>query len=68
MGKASPANITLLVGLWPRVSVWVLIWRTRLGYEIRAYGHSEMLPNTRALARIKIIMIRHDHFGRFGRL
>ena len=39
--KAAPANISLLVALLACVLVWVLIWRTRLGYEIRALGHSE---------------------------
>ncbi|MFD1509543.1 ABC transporter permease [Lacimonas salitolerans] len=39
--KAAPANVTLLIGLLACVAVWLLIWRTRLGYEIRAFGHSE---------------------------
>ena len=39
--KAAPANISLLVALLACVLVWILIWRTRLGYEIRALGHSE---------------------------
>lgn len=39
--KAAPANVTLLIGLLACAAVWLLIWRTRLGYEIRAFGHSE---------------------------
>ena len=39
--RAAPANISLLVAIAACVLVWALIWRTRLGYEIRAYGHSE---------------------------
>jgi len=39
--KAAPANISLLVALLACVLVWILIWRTRVGYEIRALGHSE---------------------------
>ena len=39
--KGAPANVSLLVGLLACVLVWLLIWRTRLGYEIRALGHSE---------------------------
>lgn len=39
--KAAPANISLVVAVIACVLVWLLIWRTRLGYQIRAYGHSE---------------------------
>ncbi|MBL3573642.1 ABC transporter permease [Rhodovulum sulfidophilum] len=39
--KAAPANISFLLALAACLAVWLLIWRTRLGYEIRALGHSE---------------------------
>lgn len=39
--KAAPANVSLLLALAACALVWLLIWRTRLGYEIRALGHSE---------------------------
>ena len=39
--KSAPANISLLIAVLACGAVWVLIWRTRLGYEIRAFGHSE---------------------------
>ena len=38
--KSAPANISLLIAVLACAAVWVLIWRTRLGYEIRAFGHS----------------------------
>jgi simple sugar transport system permease protein len=37
----NPANISLLIAIAACVLVWVLIWRTRLGYQIRAFGKSE---------------------------
>lgn len=40
-GKNTPANITLFIAIAACVLVWALIWRTRLGYEIRAFGKSE---------------------------
>lgn len=40
-GRNTPVNITFLVAVLACVLVWVLIWRTRLGYEIRALGKSE---------------------------
>ncbi|MEY8841979.1 ABC transporter permease, partial [Cribrihabitans sp. XS_ASV171] len=36
--KAAPANVSLILAVIACVVVWALIWRTRLGYEIRAYG------------------------------
>lgn len=36
----SPLNLSFVVALLACVGVWVLIWRTRLGYAIRATGHS----------------------------
>jgi simple sugar transport system permease protein len=37
----TPANISLLIAVLSCVAVWALIWRTRLGYEIRAFGKSQ---------------------------
>lgn len=39
--KSAPVNISLIVALLAAVSVWLLIWRTRLGYSLRSYGQSE---------------------------
>ncbi|TMV15182.1 ABC transporter permease [Arenibacterium halophilum] len=55
--KAAPANISLLVALAACVLVWVLIWRTRLGYEIRAYGHSENGARYAGISPVRITMI-----------
>ncbi len=37
----NPANISLLIALACAVAVWVLLWHTRLGFAIRAFGKSE---------------------------
>ena len=37
----TPANISLFLALLACLGVWYLIWRSRLGYELRAFGHSE---------------------------
>ena len=37
---STPLNISIFLALIACVLVWLLIWRTRLGYEIRAFGHS----------------------------
>ena len=37
----NPANISLLIALACAVGVWVLLWHTRLGFALRAFGKSE---------------------------
>lgn len=37
----TPLNLSALLALLAAFLTWVLIWRTRLGYEMRAFGHSE---------------------------
>jgi len=54
---ASPANVTLLVAILACVLVWLLIWRTRLGYEIRAFGHSEPAARYAGIRPVRIIML-----------
>ncbi|EPX85973.1 putative nucleoside ABC transporter, permease 1 component [Salipiger mucosus DSM 16094] len=39
--RGAPANVTFFLAVLACIGVWVLIWRTRLGYEIRAFGQSE---------------------------
>ena len=36
----SPLNLSFVIALLACVGVWVLIWRSRLGYAIRTTGHS----------------------------
>lgn len=55
--RAAPANITFLVALAACVLVWVILWRTRLGYEIRAFGKSEPAALYAGISPTKIIMI-----------
>ncbi len=42
MGKVaeSPMNLSFFIGILALIGVWLLIWRTRLGYQIRAVGHN----------------------------
>ncbi len=55
--KAAPANVSLLVAMAACVIVWLLIWRTRLGYEIRAYGHSETGALYAGISPVKITIV-----------
>ena len=39
--ERSPLNLSFPLALLACVGVWVLIWRTKFGYALRAMGHSE---------------------------
>lgn len=56
-GQHTPANITFLIALLACLGVWVLIWRTRLGYEIRALGKSESAARYAGISPARIIII-----------
>jgi general nucleoside transport system permease protein len=55
--KTVPANVTLFIALAACVAVWALLWRTRLGYEIRAFGKSESAARYAGINPFRIIMI-----------
>jgi len=55
--KSAPANISLLVAVTACALVWLLIWRTRLGFEIRALGHSESASRYAGIPPVKIVII-----------
>ena len=52
-----PANVTFFIACLACVMVWALMWRTRLGYEIRAFGKSEKAANYAGISSFKIIMM-----------
>ncbi|MGX9356864.1 ABC transporter permease [Roseobacteraceae bacterium S113] len=55
--KSAPANVTLFVAIAACFVVWALIWRTRLGYEIRAFGHSEPAAKFAGISPVKITVV-----------
>jgi simple sugar transport system permease protein len=55
--KDVPANVTLLIALAMAVVVWALLWRTRLGYQIRAFGKSEPAARYAGIGATRIIMV-----------
>jgi simple sugar transport system permease protein len=48
--------VTLFIALGCCVLVWLLIWHTRLGYMIRAFGKSEPAAVYAGISPFKIIM------------
>ena len=55
--RGSAANISFFLALIASVAVWALIWRTRLGYEIRAFGHSEPAARYAGIGGVRTIVI-----------
>ena len=55
--KSPPVNISLLVAILSCFAIWFLIWKTKLGYEIRAFGHSESAAKYAGISPVKIIMV-----------
>lgn len=54
--KNTPANISLFIALAACVGVWVLLFRTRLGYQIRAFGKSESAAVYAGISPFRITM------------
>ncbi|MEQ8896978.1 MAG: ABC transporter permease [Roseovarius sp.] len=55
--KSAPANISLVVAVAACVLVWLLIWRTRLGFEIRALGNSQSASRYAGIPPVKIVVV-----------
>jgi general nucleoside transport system permease protein len=55
--RSTPLNVSFFVAVAACIFVWLLIWRTRLGYEIRAYGFSEPGAVYAGINPVCIIMI-----------
>ena len=55
--KSAPANVSFFIALLACLATWYLIWRTPLGYEIRALGKSGAAARYAGVRPVKIIMI-----------
>ncbi len=55
--RGAPANVSFFVAAFACFAVWILIWHTRLGYEIRSFGHSESAAKYAGISPTKIIMV-----------
>ena len=55
--RYAPFNITFLLALAVAFLVWVLIWRTRLGYEMRTMGFSPRAARYAGISHVRMIII-----------
>ncbi len=53
----SPANISIFWALICCIFVYILIWRTRLGYEMRTFGFSQTAAVYAGISPTKIIVV-----------
>lgn len=53
----APFNLSFIVALVAAFLVWLLIWRTRLGYEIRTMGASPTAARYAGIKEARIIII-----------
>ncbi len=54
--KDPPVNVTLLIALAACFLVWVLIWHTRFGFALRAFGKSEPAARYAGISPVRITM------------
>ena len=54
--KSAPANVSFVVALIACLLVWLLLWRTRFGFEIRAFGKSESAAVYAGISPTRIIL------------
>ncbi len=52
----TPLNVSFVVALLAAYALWMLLWRTRLGYEIRAFGHSQSAAIYAGISPFRITM------------
>ncbi|MBX3577348.1 MAG: ABC transporter permease [Rhizobiaceae bacterium] len=55
--RSAPLNITFLLALVMAFLVWLLIWRTKLGYEIRTFGYSPKAARYAGIREARIIIV-----------
>ena len=54
---AAPFNVSFLLALVACVAVWVLIWRSKLGYEIRTFGFNPVAAVYAGVSPTRITVI-----------
>ncbi|MEE2950411.1 nucleoside ABC transporter membrane protein [Fulvimarina manganoxydans] len=53
----APLNVSAFVALLACLGVWLLIWRTRLGYEIRTLGHSPRAARYAGMSELRLVVV-----------
>ncbi len=54
--RRTPANLGLVVALAAAVLVWGLLWHTRLGFQLRAFGKSEPAARYAGISPVRVTL------------
>jgi simple sugar transport system permease protein len=54
---SAPLNVSLFAAIAACVGVWLLIWRTRLGYEMRTFGFSPSAARYAGVSPVRITVV-----------
>ena len=55
--RSAPFNVSFILALVMAWLVWLLIWRTKLGYEMRTYGFSPKAARYAGISETRIILV-----------
>jgi simple sugar transport system permease protein len=64
----SPLNLSFVLALAALVFFWVLVWKTRFGYELRAVGHNQQAAHYAGINVPRVIIITMLISGAFAGL
>ena len=55
--STSPANLSFVIALIACVFVYILIWRTKFGYEVRVYGASPSAARYAGISTTRVVVL-----------
>ena len=64
--RSAPFNVSFLLALAMAFLMWVLVWRTRFGYEMRTYGFSPKAARYAGISETRIVILTMMVSGAFA--
>ena len=64
--RSAPFNVSFLLALAMAFLMWVLVWRTRFGYEMRTYGFSSKAARYAGISETRIVILTMMVSGAFA--
>ena len=64
--RSAPFNVSFLLALAMAFLMWVVVWRTRFGYEMRTYGFSPKAARYAGISETRIIILTMMMSGAFA--
>lgn len=64
--RSAPFNVSFLLALAMAFLMWVLVWRTRFGYEMRTYGFSPKAARYAGISETRVIVVTMMISGAFA--